>query len=112
MALKAVWRGSRFKCAATQYVNSAVLDDGSDGIDLLFTFDGAWAGHHHHIASADFDLTPFWTNLDGCAFGLEGAARTLIRRGDLNDLPYAIQNFNVGGIHRLHADDAPYRASG
>src|SRR5262245_31424696 len=110
MTLKAVRRSSRFEGAPAQYMNAALLDDGSDCIDLLFIFNSAGTRHHHHIASADFDLLLPWTNLDSGSFGLEWAARKLVRRRDLDDLAYTIQDFDFGGIHRLAANDTKYGA--
>src|SRR5262245_35647102 len=77
-------------------------------MDLLFTFYRSGTRHHHHVASADFDLPLLGPDLDRGSFGFECAARKFVRRGDLDDLTYTLQNFEFGGIHWLPTNDTEY----
>ncbi len=76
--LETVGRGSRLERAAAENAYAVFLHDPGNGHDLFGAFDGAWPGHHHHVAAAHFDLVSGSADFHNRPIGPECAARQLV----------------------------------
>ena len=104
--LEAVRRAARLERAAAEDLGAGLLHRRGGREDLLFGLRRARAGHHDDLVAAD----PHVVDDDDGAFGLEGAARELVRLGDAKHLVHAVHHRNQRRIHFVRADDAEHGA--